>query len=99
MATATQTVREIALEQPSSIRVFERYGIDYCCGGRKPLSEACAARSVEVDAVIAELEAAATGKAEKADEATEKSLAGLCAQIVATHHEYVKRELPRLAGL
>ncbi len=98
MATATQTVREIALEQPSSIRVFERYGIDYCCGGRKPLSEACAARSVEVDAVIAELEAA-DGKAESAGEAAEESLAGLCAQIVATHHAYVKRELPRLTGL
>ena len=99
MATATQTVREIALEQPSSIRVFERYGIDYCCGGRKPLSEACAARSVEVDAVIADLEATAKGKAESADGVTEGSLAGLCARIVATHHAYVKRELPRLTGL
>ena len=35
MTTTTQTVREIALEQPSSIRVFEQYGIDYCCGGRE----------------------------------------------------------------
>ena len=49
MASATQTVREIALAQPTSIRVFEQYGIDYCCGGRKPLTEACAARSLEVD--------------------------------------------------
>ncbi len=40
MTTTAQTVREIALNQPSSIRVFERYGIDYCCGGRKPLAEA-----------------------------------------------------------
>jgi hypothetical protein len=42
MTATTQTVRDIALEQPSSIRVFEQYGIDYCCGGRKPLAEACA---------------------------------------------------------
>ena len=59
MTATTQTVREIALEQPSSIRVFEQYGIDYCCGGRKPLAEACATRDIEVDAVIAALEAAA----------------------------------------
>ena len=39
--TEERTVREIAVEQPSSIRVFERFGIDYCCGGRKPLSQAC----------------------------------------------------------
>lgn len=99
MATATQTVREIALEQPTSIRVFEQYGIDYCCGGRKPLSEACAARSLEVDAVIAALETAAAGAEKPAVDVTGKSLAGLCAHIVATHHEYVKRELPRLAVL
>ena len=43
MNTTTQTVREIALEQPTSIRVFEQFGIDYCCGGRKPLAEACMA--------------------------------------------------------
>ena len=61
MNTATQTVREIALEEPSSIRVFENFGIDYCCGGRKPLSEACAASRVDVDAVIAALEEAVAG--------------------------------------
>lgn len=99
MATATQTVRDIALEHPTSIRVFERFGIDYCCGGRKPLSEACEARSLAVDAVIAELEAAEAGAEPAAQDLGEKSLAGLCSHIVATHHEYVRRELPRLAAL
>ena len=99
MATATQTVREIALEQPTSIRVFERLGIDYCCGGRKPLSEACEARSLEVNAVIAALEQAASWPEKPANDYAEKSLTGLCAHIVATHHEYVRRELPRLAAL
>jgi regulator of cell morphogenesis and NO signaling len=100
MATATQTVREIALEQPTSIRVFEKLGIDYCCGGRKPLSEACAARSLEVGAVIEALEeAAAAGPGKTAGDLTGKSLTGLCAHIVSTHHEYVRRELPRLTAL
>ena len=56
MTTTVQTVREIALEYPSSIRVFEAYGIDYCCGGRKPLAEACAAGNLAMDEVIAALE-------------------------------------------
>jgi regulator of cell morphogenesis and NO signaling len=99
MTATTQTVRDIALEQPSSIRVFERFGIDYCCGGRKPLAEACAARNVEVDAVIAALEAAATKQDTAESEWTRKPLASLSAHIVATHHAYVKRELPRLAEL
>jgi regulator of cell morphogenesis and NO signaling len=98
MATASQTVREIALEQPTSIRVFEKLGIDYCCGGRKPLTEACDARSLEVDEVIAALEAAAAGAGKPAEDVSDQSLTGLCARIVATHHEYVRRELPRLAA-
>lgn len=31
-AIAEKTVRELALENSSATRVFERLGIDYCCG-------------------------------------------------------------------
>ena len=99
MSVTTQTVREIALEQPSSIRVFEQFGIDYCCGGRKPLSEACATGNLEIDAVIAALEKASQSPQEKAENWSDKLLESLSAHIVATHHAYVKRELPRLAML
>jgi regulator of cell morphogenesis and NO signaling len=99
MNTTAQTVREIALEQPTSIRVFEQFGIDYCCGGRKPLAEACIAGNLELDTVIAALEAAAKKSAPDVETWTNKSLETLIAHIVATHHAYVKRELPRLAQL
>jgi len=99
MPTTTQTVREIALQEPSSIRIFESFGIDYCCGGRKPLAEACTASGAEVAAVIAALEAAATTSEPAAEDWQSKSMEELAAHIVATHHEYVKRELPRLATL
>jgi len=95
MATTTKTVREIALEQPTSIRVFEHYGIDYCCGGRKPLAEACAASNLDVDVVLAALERAAQGS----EDWPKASLEALSSHIVATHHAYVKCELPRLAVL
>ena len=99
MTATTQTVREIALEQPASIRVFEQYGIDYCCGGRKPLAEACAANNIEVDAVLAALEAAAQGPAPNVEDWSNASLEKLSGHIVDTHHAYVKSELPRLAIL
>ncbi len=56
MTLATQTVRDIALENPATIRVFEALGIDYCCGGRKPLAEACAAKNLSVNEVLKALE-------------------------------------------
>lgn len=99
MTTSTQTVREIALEQPTSIRVFETFGIDYCCGGRKPLAEACAAGSLEIDAVIAALELAAKLPDVNSENWADKSLSSLSSHIMAKHHSYVKRELPRLAQL
>jgi regulator of cell morphogenesis and NO signaling len=99
MTATAQTVREIALENPSSIRVFESFGIDYCCGGRKPLAEACAAMSIDVDAVLNALESAAsTGHTPEHDWNTE-SLASIAAHIVNTHHAYVRKELPRLDEL
>jgi regulator of cell morphogenesis and NO signaling len=99
MTPTTQTVREIALAQPTAIRVFEQFGIDYCCGGRKPLAEACAAGNLEIDAVIAALEAAEEKTGPAGENWSEKSLESLVLHIEATHHEYVKRELPRLALL
>ncbi len=99
MTPTTQTVREIALEQPSSIRVFEKFGIDYCCGGRRPLAEACTAGNLEVDTVIAALEAAAATPNSEVENWAGKSLESLSTHIATTHHAYVKRELPRLAML
>lgn len=99
MTATTQTVREIALEQPTSIRVFEQFGIDYCCGGRKPLTEACEANNLEIDTVLSALEAAAKTPRSEAVDWTKATLEDLSGHIVAAHHSYVKNELPRLAIL
>ena len=84
---------------PHSIRVFEHFGIDYCCGGRKPLAEACAANNLSVDEVLAALEAAANTDAPSPVDWPQATLRQLIEHIVATHHSYVKTELPRLAVL
>ncbi len=48
MLSLNKTVRDVALEMPQATRVFEKLKIDYCCGGDKPLGEACATAGVEV---------------------------------------------------
>lgn len=99
MTAPTQTVREIALENPGSIRVFEKLGIDYCCGGRKPLAEACAAKNVAVEDVIAALDGSAETGTPTAEDWTTQSLSSLIRHIVETHHVYIRNETPRLAEL
>ena len=50
-STAEKTVRELALENPAATRVFEKLGIDYCCGGNKSLEEACRVANLPMDEV------------------------------------------------
>ena len=60
--SADTHVAALVLEDPSRARVFERFGIDYCCGGKTPLDAACADRGLDVDAVIAALARAALAR-------------------------------------
>ncbi len=99
MPTVTETVREIALNHPSSIRVFEQFGIDYCCGGRKPLAIACTEQDVEVGTVLAALVDAASESGPALTDWSKASLESLAGHIVSQRHEYVKKELPRLDTL
>ena len=96
MTTAETTVREIALDNPAAIRVFEKFGIDYCCGGRKPLAQACEERAIEPAAVLAAIEATATPAEATGPDWNTGSLGELCRHIVETHHAYVRAEIPRL---
>lgn len=100
-ATATKTVREFAVENPNATRIFESLGIDYCCGGHKPLTEACAAANVSVEDVLSRLdqaEAQAAQNAARRDWQNE-SITALVDHIIAAHHAYVKAESPRIAQL
>jgi regulator of cell morphogenesis and NO signaling len=99
--TAEATVGQLVVERPSRARVFERLGIDYCCGGKKPLAQACVEKKLDLNAVLDELRQeaadAATAPAER-NWAT-ASLTDLCDHIEQTHHAYLKQELPRLEFL
>ncbi len=66
MNTPCTTVRDIAIEQSVSIRVFEKFGIDYRCGGRKSLAQACQERSLDPQAVLAAVEIASEARPDAA---------------------------------
>jgi regulator of cell morphogenesis and NO signaling len=91
------TVGELALGVPEASRLFEKYGIDYCCGGRRSLEDACTAAGIRVDDLLRELD-------EKAEHLPPSDYQGLnqndlIDHIVGTHHAFTREELSRLAGL
>ena len=97
---ATKTLGEIAAEMPCATREFEKLGIDYCCGGSRTLSEACAEANISVDDALARLEKslAATQPGDSKDWQNQ-FLADLIGHITSTHHVFVREESPRIEAL
>ena len=100
MTESTRTVREFALEIPGATRIFEKLGIDYCCGGSQSLADACATAGVAVDEVLGTLNTTAgSGESSGDREWQTTSQAELIAHIVDKHHAFTRAELARLETL
>lgn len=101
MINSQMTVREIAIQVPESTRLFEKFKIDYCCGGNRPLTEACGSAGVNVDNVIEMLAEVGQSKPEtnRAVSFSDLSLSELITYIVNTHHVFTKDEMNRLEAL
>jgi regulator of cell morphogenesis and NO signaling len=78
--------------------VFEEYGIDFCCGGRKSLTEACAVAGADEKAVAVKLTTLLDGP-QSADDPAKLSLPDLVNYILDEHHEFTRTEMLRLTGL
>lgn len=93
-----RTLNELVAERPSRARVFEQLGIDYCCGGRRPLDEICTEKGLDLGEVLDKL-ALSDRDPDGGAAWTQMSLSELADHIEQTHHAYLKTELPRLKGL
>lgn len=95
------TVRELAVKVPGATRIFEKMGIDYCCGGGRTLADACQTFHVSFDDVIRSLEEAeqTARPGDKVIDWQSESLTALSAYIIDTHHVFTKQELVRLEKL
>ncbi len=98
---ATRTVGDLAVEMPSAARVFEKVGIDYCCGGGKSLAEACLGAGISLEDITRSLEQ--TGDAEADTNVSVRwqtePLSQLTSFIVNKHHVFTREELDRLENL
>lgn len=95
--SAARSVRDFVLDKPASARVFETFGIDYCCGGAQTLAEACKAANHSIEEVTAALETCDVASPEK--DWRSASLTELAQHIVDTHHAFTQAEITRLTGL
>jgi regulator of cell morphogenesis and NO signaling len=97
---ATRTVGELAAVVPGATREFEKLGIDYCCGGKRSLGEACAQANISVEEAMSRLqEGLATSARQEQRNWKDVPLTELIAHINSTHHVFVREESPRIEKL
>jgi regulator of cell morphogenesis and NO signaling len=91
-----RTVGEIVAADWRTAAVFDQFGIDFCCGGRQSVADAC--RKAGVDTAAVERAVAALPDTAPEHDVSRWSVDRLAAHIESTHHAYVRTALPRIAG-
>lgn len=87
---------EIAAKDIRKAEVFKKYGLDFCCGGKKTVKEACAEKGLDVTAVEQELQEADKNPETRPMAFSEWKPDFLADYIVNIHHSYVLKSLPDL---
>jgi regulator of cell morphogenesis and NO signaling len=93
-----ETVGQIAAKDIRKAEVFKKYGIDFCCGGKKSLKQACDEKGLDVAVVESALENA--NQAAKVSENYDRwSPDFLADYIYNKHHQYYYDEAPVIVDL
>lgn len=98
MVLAEQTLGEIASGLPGATRLFRQHHMDFCCGGARSLGEEAERRGVNLETLVAELEALkASPSADKDWKSTTSK--ELIAHVLERYHVRHREQLPELIRL
>lgn len=85
----SRTIAEIVAENYKAAAVFKKFGLDFCCGGKIPLQEACEKHSLDLKEIVDQL-AQITKDNNSSGVAENLRLDALVDYIVDVHHQYVQ---------
>lgn len=89
----------LVAERPGRARVLEKYSLDYCCHGKRPLDEVCAEKKIDIELLLKELRQSDEERPADERDWLAAPMSELADHIVATHHAYLNENLPRLKEL
>jgi regulator of cell morphogenesis and NO signaling len=93
-----RTIGEIVAADYRTARVFEKHGIDFCCGGKVPLEAVCAEKGLDLSALMGELESLQDEPVDRGQNYSSWPLPFLADYIVTTHHAYLKENDGQIAA-
>ncbi len=93
-----KTLGELVNEDPRRATVFQKWGLDFCCGGKQSLETACTKAGVPVSTVVEELQALQKDEEETHD-FSKWSATELIRFILDNHHAFVEAQIPQIRPL
>jgi len=93
-ATFETTIRDIVADDFRAAAVFQKFAIDFCCGGDRTLTDVCRENGLSAETVLADLARACGPAASDAPRYADWDVGTLVAHIVDHHHTYVREALP-----
>ena len=95
---ATQRIGDIVSENYHTAGVFKEYGIDFCCGGGKPLNEVCDKKGLSLNEVVQKLNSIPWKDGENGHNYKEWNAGFLIDYIINTHHAYVRKKTEEISA-
>ena len=93
-----ETLGQIAAKDLRKVEIFKKYGLDFCCGGKQTVKEACAKKGLDLARIESELFMVDENPVTRPLPYNDWTPDFLCDFIVNTHHRYVSKTLPDLLG-
>ncbi len=92
------TLAQIVTNNYKAARIFEKYDLDFCCKGNKPLRQACSEKGLnpsEINKELLNVEASASGMDSRFNS---WELDFLVDYIINMHHRYVRDTIPVISA-
>ncbi len=95
---AEQTLATIVTNNHFTVPVLEKYNLDFCCKGKRTLTDACMEKGLSVKIISEELEKYLAALQNNIMPFTEMTAEQLISYILIHHHFYVKQSMPTIIG-
>ena len=94
MIETESIIRDVVSSDFRAAAIFQKYGLDFCCGGGKSIAEACGAKGIESTDLMRELERLDASPAAGVPRFNEWDLELLIDYILVNHHRYIRENAP-----
>lgn len=92
-----QMLSELAISIPRITEVFHKHRLDFCCGGKQTLKDACEKKQLNLQAIVDEIQK--LHPQSSVNEWSDKPLDKLTEFIVSRYHEDLRKRIPELIFL